>query len=101
MIDISIVLAALGMDGPNLVAGFIGGLISCFFAKTLTSREVCGTVLAGTFLPAYGASAVADLAHLPHVLTALLLGFGGIAALQTAYSRFVKTVGGEQKNVGP
>jgi fructose-specific phosphotransferase system IIC component len=98
VVDIQVVLTALGMDGPSLVAGFIGGLISTFFDKQTNARETVGILLTGTFLPAYGATTFADLVHLPHVLTALFLGYGGIAVLRAIYTKFLAKAIGEQKD---
>jgi len=76
------------MDGPSLIAGFWGALVSCFFMKDLKPKEIAGVILAGTVFPAYAAVTLASFIHLPNVLTALFLGYGGNTALRLAYQKF-------------
>jgi hypothetical protein len=95
VIDIKMVLDVLGIDGPSLVAGFVGGLISDFFDKQSSGRERIGIILSGSFFPAYGAVPMTQMVvhlsgitQLPHVFVALLMGYGGIQGMRMTYARF-------------
>lgn len=93
-------LQNIGINGPNIVAGFGGGIVRVIFDRKTRPFEVAGALAAGALTANYLGGPVADTLHLPPLGTAFIVGFGGLQIAATILNIVRNKVGGptpEQK----
>jgi hypothetical protein len=93
----------LGLDGPNIVAGFSGGIVRVIFDHAIRPWEVAGALAAGALTANYLGGPVADMLHLPPLGTAFIVGFGGLQVAATILNSIRSKIGGStpQQEKGP
>ena len=69
---------AVGLDGPNVVAGFSGGIVRVIFDQRTKPFDVAGSLAAGALTANYLGGTIAETLHLPPLGTAFIVGFGGL-----------------------
>jgi hypothetical protein len=93
-------LHALGIDGPNIVAGFSGGIVRTLFDQKTRPFEVASALTAGALTANYVGGPIADALHLPPLGTAFIVGFGGLQITAAILGMMRAKIGGstpEQK----
>jgi hypothetical protein len=79
-------LDAIGLQGANLVAGFIGGTLNVLIFKRINPWDASAALVAGTFTAGYLGESVASITHAPVGATCFLVGFGGVVILGGSFA---------------
>lgn len=72
----------LGIKGPDVIAGFAGGVVNAFVFKRSAPIAIIGSVVVGTLTANYLGAAVAEYLHVSNGSAAFLVGVSGMAFVQ-------------------
>ena len=86
-------LQGLGIDGPNIVAGFGGGIVRIIFDQRTKPFDVVGALSAGALTANYLGGPIAETLHLPPLGTAFIVGFGGLQIASVILSMIRQKIG--------
>ena len=76
------VLAQLGVDPGNAVAGFSGGVVNVLRMKLIRPSMVVGTTVSGMLIAIYLGEPLAKLINFPAVPTSFVIGYIGVQILE-------------------
>lgn len=80
-------LDSIGLQGANLIAGFIGGVLNVLIFKRINPWDAMAAMASGTFTAGYLGESISRMVQfLPVGGTCFLVGFGGVVVLGGAFS---------------